>query len=144
MMHLFNNLPPSIEPFATGHIIEQIQMVQEILDNGFGYEVNGSVYFDTEKFIRTEKYYGQLSGRVVEDLITASRDNLKNQDEKRNPADFAIWIKAGDAHFTMAFTLVGRLPGMAPGVLRDEHQISGQAIRHSRGRCRSEVSASRK
>ena len=98
MMRTFNNLTPSIEPSATGHIIEQIQMVQEILDNGYAYEVNGSVYFDTAKFVHEQKYYGQLSGRVVEDLINASRDNLKNQDEKRNPADFAIWIKAGTSH----------------------------------------------
>jgi cysteinyl-tRNA synthetase len=98
MMLRFNNLPPNIEPSATGHIIEQIQMVQDILDNGYGYVENGSVYFDTAKFVSNEKYYGQLSGRIVEDLINASRDNLKNQDEKRNPADFAIWIKAGPSH----------------------------------------------
>lgn len=98
MMHIFNNLPPNIEPSATGHIVEQIQMVQEILDNGYGYVENGSVYFDTAKFVKEEKYYGQLSGRIVEELITESRDNLKNQDEKRNPADFAIWIKAGPGH----------------------------------------------
>lgn len=98
MMRIFNNLPPNIEPSATGHIVEQIQMVQEIIDHGYGYVENGSVYFDTAKFVREEKYYGQLSGRVVEELITASRDNLKNQDEKRNPADFAIWIKAGPGH----------------------------------------------
>jgi cysteinyl-tRNA synthetase len=98
MMHTFNNLDPSIEPRATGHIIEQIAMVQDILDNGYAYEVNGSVYFDTAKFAEEEDYYGQISGRVVEELITASRDDLKNQDEKRNPADFAIWIKAGENH----------------------------------------------
>jgi len=98
MMHAFNNLDPSIEPRATGHIIEQIAMVQDILDNGYAYEINGSVYFDTVKFAKEEDYYGKLSGRVVEELMTATRDDLKNQDEKRNPADFAIWIKAGDNH----------------------------------------------
>jgi cysteinyl-tRNA synthetase len=98
MMRIFNNLPPSIEPSATGHIVEQIQMVQEIIDNGYGYIENGSVYFDTVKFVKKEKYYGQLSGRVVEELISASRDGLKHQDEKHNPADFAIWIKAGPGH----------------------------------------------
>ena len=98
MMQTFNNLDPSIEPRATGHIIEQIAMVQDILDNGYAYEVNGSVYFDTVKFAKEEDYYGKLSGRVVEELLTATRDDLKNQDEKRNPADFAIWIKAGETH----------------------------------------------
>ena len=98
MMRIFNNVPPSIEPHATGHIVEQINMVKDILNNGYGYEVNGSVYFDTEKFVKDQDYYGKLSGRVVEDLINASRDNLKNQGEKRNPADFAIWIKASDSH----------------------------------------------
>ncbi|RLD21208.1 MAG: cysteine--tRNA ligase, partial [Bacteroidetes bacterium] len=98
MMQTFNNLDPSIEPRATGHIIEQIAMVQDILDNGYAYEVNGSVYFDTVKFAKEEDYYGKLSGRVVEELLTATRDDLKNQEEKRNPADFAIWIKAGETH----------------------------------------------
>lgn len=98
MMHTFNVLPPSIEPRATGHIIEQIEMVQAILDNGFAYEKNGSVYFDTLKFAQTTGAYGQLSGRVLEDLIAESRDNLKNQDEKNHPSDFAIWIKASPTH----------------------------------------------
>ena len=98
MMEIFNTLPPSIEPRATGHIVEQIKMVQDIMDNGYGYEVNGSVYFDTAKFARDEDHYGKLSGRIVEDLLNATRDNLKNQDEKRNPADFAIWIKADANH----------------------------------------------
>ena len=99
MMQIFNTLPPSIEPRATGHIIEQIEMVQQILDNGFGYEKNGSVYFNTAKFIESyPSAYGQLSGRKVEDLISESRDNLKNQDEKNHPADFAIWIKADPRH----------------------------------------------
>ena len=98
MMQIFNNLPPSIEPRATGHIIEQIEMVQQIIDNGFGYEVNGSVYFDVLKFIKADKPYGELSGRVVEELLTETRDNLKNQEEKRHPADFAIWMKAAPEH----------------------------------------------
>lgn len=98
MMRTFNNLPPGIEPSATGHIVEQITMVQDIIDNGYAYVVNGSVYFDTARFVREEKYYGQLSGRIVEELMQATRDDLKNQDEKRNPADFAIWIKAGENH----------------------------------------------
>lgn len=98
VMRIFNTLPPSIEPRATGHIVEQIQMVQDIFDNGFAYEVNGSVYFDTVKFVQEEDYYGQISGRVVEELINASRSDLKHQDEKRNPADFAIWIKADERH----------------------------------------------
>ncbi|MBK9723033.1 MAG: cysteine--tRNA ligase [Saprospiraceae bacterium] len=98
MMRLFNNLPPSIEPRATGHIIEQIEMVQEILKRGYAYEKNGSVYFNTVKFIKDDHPYGKLSGRVVEDLLAESRDNLKNQDEKNHPSDFALWIKAGDEH----------------------------------------------
>ncbi len=99
MMSIFNTKSPSIEPRATGHIIEQIEMVQAIIDNGFGYIKNGSVYFDTLKFNAANKnVYGKLSGRVVEELISESRDNLKNQDEKNHPSDFAIWIKADPSH----------------------------------------------
>lgn len=97
MMDIFNNLPPSIEPRATGHILEQIEMVSEIMKNGYGYEVNGSVYFDTVKFAKEKGIYGQLSGRKMEDLLTETRD-LKKQDEKKNPSDFAIWIKADPSH----------------------------------------------
>ncbi len=98
MMRIFNVLPPSLEPRATGHIPEQIEMVQQILDNGYAYEANGSVYFDTLKFAEKSGIYGALSGRKIEDLISESRDNLKKQDEKRNSADFAIWIKADPEH----------------------------------------------
>lgn len=98
MMHIFNTLTPSIEPRATGHIIEQIEMVQEIIDNGFAYVKNGSVYFDTLKFAKSNDVYGKLSGRVIDDLISESRDNLKNQEEKNHPSDFAIWIKASPEH----------------------------------------------
>lgn len=98
MMKTFNTLPPSIEPRATGHIIEQIEMVQQIIDNGLAYEANGSVYFDTIKFAEEQKVYGQLSGRKIEDLLVETRDDLKNQSEKKHPSDFAIWMKASDDH----------------------------------------------
>jgi cysteinyl-tRNA synthetase len=98
MMNLFNTKAPSIEPRATGHIIEQIEMVQSIIDNGYGYVQNGSVYFDTLKFSEDKKSYGALSGRVIEELMSETRDNLKNQSEKRHPADFAIWMKAAPEH----------------------------------------------
>ena len=98
MMRIFNTKSPSIEPRASGHIPEQIKMVQDILDNGYAYVQNGSVYFDTIKFAQEKKIYGQLSGRKIEDLMAASRDDLKSQDEKRHPSDFAIWMKAKPDH----------------------------------------------
>src|SRR5690606_34735747 len=98
MMRILNTLPPGIEPRATGHILEQIEMVQAILDNGYGYVMNGSVYFDTLLFAEKTGQYGILSGRVIDELLAESRDNLKNQDEKRHPSDFAIWMKASDEH----------------------------------------------
>ncbi len=97
MMRIFNTLSPSIEPRATGHIPEQIEMVQNILDNGYGYESNGSVYFDTLKFAEKTGEYGKLSGRIIEELMAESRD-LKNQDDKKHPSDFAIWMKASEEH----------------------------------------------
>lgn len=97
IMELFNTLPPSIEPQASGHIPEQIEMVQKILENGYGYVSNGSVYFDTRKFAKDTGRYGLLSGRILDELYTETRD-LKNQDEKRDPADFAIWMKADENH----------------------------------------------
>jgi cysteinyl-tRNA synthetase len=98
MMRKFNVLPPSIEPRATGHIIEQIEMVKRILENGYAYEENGSVYFDTQKLVNDNGKYGILSGRKVEELIAETRDNLKKQEEKRHPSDFAIWVKAAPSH----------------------------------------------
>ncbi len=92
----FNNLPPSIEPTATGHIIEQIEIIKTIIDNGFAYEVNGSVYFDVIAFNKTNDY-GKLSGRNLEDMINNSRE-LAGQSEKRNPQDFALWKKASSEH----------------------------------------------
>ena len=92
----FNNLEPSIEPTATGHIIEQIQVIQSIIDNGYAYEVNGSVYFDIEKFNKSHDY-GILSGRNIEDMIANTRE-LDGQSDKKNPLDFALWKKAGPEH----------------------------------------------
>lgn len=95
-----NVLRPSIEPRATGHIIEQIEMIQTILDKGMAYEVNGSVYFDVEAYNRT-KNYGTLSGRVVEELQAGAGNQsrqLEGQDEKKNPNDFALWKKALPEH----------------------------------------------
>jgi len=91
-----NNLPPSIEPTATGHIIEQIKIIQDIIDNGYGYEVNGSVYFDIESF-RKNHDYGILSGRNVDDMMSNTR-NLDGQSDKKNPLDFALWKKAEPQH----------------------------------------------
>jgi len=98
MMRKFNVLPPSIEPRATGHIIEQIEMVKKIIENGYGYEKNGSVYFDTIKLVNEGGNYGQLSGRKIDELLVETREELKNQDEKRHPSDFAIWVKASPTH----------------------------------------------
>lgn len=97
MMKVFNTLPPNIEPRATGHIVEQIEMVQQILDNGLAYEKNGSIYFNTIKFAEQSDVYGQLSGKKLDDLMVETRD-LKNQSEKNHPSDFAIWIKASPEH----------------------------------------------
>jgi cysteinyl-tRNA synthetase len=90
-------LPPDIEPQASGHITEQIQVVQEIIENGFGYEVNGSVYFDVPRYNAAHQY-GKLSNRSIEDQLAGTRDTLAGQDEKRSPLDFAIWKKAAPEH----------------------------------------------
>src|SRR5688572_8188466 len=95
-MALLNILPPDIEPRASGHIIEQIEMIREILDNGLAYEVNGSVYFDVPAYNKEHKY-GKLSGRIIEDLISNTRE-LEGQQEKRSPLDFALWKKASVEH----------------------------------------------
>ena len=97
VMEKLNNFPPSIEPSATGHIIEQIDMVKQILENGHAYERNGSVYFKTVEFAQNNEEYGQLSGKKIDDLLQETRD-LKAQSEKNHPADFAIWMKAHEGH----------------------------------------------
>lgn len=95
-MDQLNVLRPSIEPRASGHIIEQIEMIKKIIDAGFAYETNGSIYFDIEKYNKSYNY-GKLSGRVLEDLLSNTRV-LEGQDEKQNPFDFALWKKAEPEH----------------------------------------------
>ena len=95
-MQALNCLAPSIEPRATGHIIEQIEMVKQILKNGFAYEINGSVYLDVNKYNKTYPY-GILSGRNIEDTLEGTRE-LDGQSEKKSPVDFAIWKKANPEH----------------------------------------------
>lgn len=95
-MEALNVLPPSIEPHASGHIIEQIHLVEEILKNGYAYESEGSVYFDVPKYNKDHRY-GKLSGRNIDELLSTTRE-LDGQSEKHNPADFALWKKAQPEH----------------------------------------------
>lgn len=99
-MRMLNNQPPGIEPRASGHVIEQIEMIKSIIDNGYAYVSNGSVYFDVITYSKTNDY-GKLSGRVIDELIAGAgneRRELEGQEEKRNPADFALWKKASPEH----------------------------------------------
>jgi cysteinyl-tRNA synthetase len=96
VLKIFNTLPPSIEPAATGHIIEQIELVKQILAKGLAYEVDGSIYFDVEKYNSTNDY-GILSGRNLEDMLNNTRD-LGGQSDKKGKLDFALWIKAKPEH----------------------------------------------
>ncbi|WP_396635355.1 cysteine--tRNA ligase [Maribacter sp. R77961] len=96
ILEKFNFLPPSIEPTATGHIIEQIEIIKDIIEKGYAYEINNSVYFDVVKFNKTHEY-GKLSGRKLEDMIANTRE-LAAQDEKKSPQDFALWKRAEPQH----------------------------------------------
>lgn len=96
VMREFNALPPSIEPTATGHICEQIEMIKEIMSNGYAYEKNGTIYFDVEKY-NTKFPYGQLTNRKLEELLEGTRE-LGGQDEKKGRLDFALWINAKPEH----------------------------------------------
>ena len=118
----FNNLPPSIEPTATGHIVEQLEIIKDILDKGFAYVVNGSVYFDVLKYNESENY-GVLSGRNIEDSIHNTRV-LDGQSEKKNPQDFALWKKSQSrTHHALAFSLERWFSRVAFGVYGYEHEI---------------------
>ena len=95
-MDRFNNIPPTIEPTATGHIVEQIEMIKKLISEGYAYEINGSVYFDVKKYA-TNYDYGKLSGRVIDDLLETTRE-LEGQEEKKDRADFALWKNASPEH----------------------------------------------
>lgn len=97
VLETFNAMPPTIEPTATGHIVEQIELTQKLIELGMAYEVNGSVYFDVLAYNKKGLNYGELSRRNIEDLISNTRD-LDGQGEKRNPVDFALWKSASPAH----------------------------------------------
>ena len=97
VLELFNLLPPNIEPTATGHIVEQIELTQKLIEKGFAYESNGSVYFDVLEYNKRGLNYGELSKRNIEELFANTRD-LDGQGEKKNPQDFALWKKASPAH----------------------------------------------
>jgi cysteinyl-tRNA synthetase len=97
VLEKFNFLPPSIEPTATGHLVEQIEAVKNLINKGLAYEANGSVYFDIDKYNQTGGKYGELSGRILDDLLNETRE-LDGQSEKRNPLDFAIWKRASPEH----------------------------------------------
>ena len=131
VVELLNTLKPSIEPTATGHMIEQIEYVQQIIKSGYGYESNGSVYFDVEKFSKKHNY-GEISGRKIEDLKNNTRE-LKGQGEKRCPLDFVIWKKAEPKHTMQWNSPWGKgFPGwhlecsvMSTKYLGDEFDIHG-------------------
>ncbi|MGC4128531.1 MAG: cysteine--tRNA ligase [Bergeyella sp.] len=97
VLETFNLLPPTIEPTATGHILEQIELAQKLISDGFAYESNGSVYFDVLEYNKRGLNYGELSRRNIEELFANTRD-LDGQNEKKNPQDFALWKKASPAH----------------------------------------------
>jgi cysteinyl-tRNA synthetase len=127
VMQLFNALPPSIEPTATGHIIEQIQMIEQILEKGLAYEVNGSVYFDVPKYNKTGDY-GILSGRNIEELISGTRE-LDGQGEKRSPLGFCPVEKSSTGtHHALAQPLECWFPRLASGMLGNEYQIPGRRV----------------
>ena len=97
VLDVFNFLPPSIEPTATGHIVEQIELIQKLIQEGFAYESNGSVYFDVVEYNKKGLNYGELNNRNIDELLSNTRD-LDGQNEKKNPQDFALWKNASPAH----------------------------------------------
>jgi cysteinyl-tRNA synthetase len=121
VLQQFNMRPPSIEPTATGHLIEQIEAVKDLIAKGLAYESNGSVYFDINKYNAEGYNYGKLSGRILEDLLTETRE-LEGTAEKRNPLDFAIWKNANPEHIMQWESR------LAFGVYLYEYQIFGQTV----------------
>lgn len=130
-MEKLNTLAPSIEPRATGHIIEQQQLTEKLIKSGYAYEVNGSVYFDVEKY-NSRHRYGILSGRLLDEMRAGSRA-LEGQDEKRGQFDFALWKKASPGHIMKwPSKMERRFPGLAPRVLGDEYEIFRRNLRYPR------------
>jgi cysteinyl-tRNA synthetase len=122
-MAAFNNLPPSIEPTATGHILEQIEIVKQIIENGFAYQVNGSVYFDVKAF-NDSSDYGKLSGRKLEDMIHNTRET-SGQGDKRNPQDFAPLEKSRtNPYYALALPMGRRFSWLAFRMYSHEHKVS--------------------
>lgn len=125
-MEQLNTLPPSIEPHASGHIIEQQELIKQIIENGFAYESEGNIYFDVERY--NQKYhYGKLSGRKIDELFANTRE-LSGQQEKRNPFDFALWKRLPRTHHALALTLGCRIPGWALGMFLHEPEILGRNV----------------
>ena len=118
---------PSIEPHASGHIIEQQELIKQIIENGFAYESEGNIYFDVERY--NQKYhYGKLSGRKIDELFANTRE-LSGQQEKRNPFDFALWKKASPEHIMRWPSPWGvGIPGMALGMFLHEPEILGRNV----------------
>ena len=135
-MDALNVLPPSIEPHASGHIIEQIEYIKKILDSGYAYESEGSVYFDVPKFNR-DYGYGRLSGRNIDELLATTRA-LDGQEEKHNLEE-----GRARAYHALAFAMERRLPGLASRMFHNVGEISRPAFRHSRRRHGSQVPSSR-
>ena len=129
-MNALNVLPPSIEPHATGHIIEQIELVKEIMNNGFAYESQGSVYFDVEKYNKAHNY-GKLSGRNLEDVINNSRLGRCRRKTQSSGLCF-MEVRTTSTHHAMAEPLERWFPGLALRMYCNGTQILGQPLRHSR------------
>ena len=111
ILSLFNNIPPSIEPTATGHIVEQIEIIKKIIDNGLAYEANGNVYFDVLKY-NENNHYGILSGRKIEDLIANTR-SLAGQEEEKSSRLCFMEARRTSTHYALAFSLGRWFPGLA-------------------------------
>ena len=125
-MERLNVLPPSIEPHASGHIIEQIEYIKKILEAGYAYESEGSVYFDVRKY-NQDHNYGKLSGRNIDELLSTTRE-LDGQTEKRFPADFALWKRLRPSISCTAQPVERGFPRMAPRMLDNGREISRNPI----------------
>ena len=119
---------PDISPRASGHIIEQIELVKQLLAKGFAYEVNGSVYYDVQK----SKNYGKLSGRVLDEAVEGTR--VESRSEKRNPVDFALWKKAESGYYALAKPVGRGFPRLAHRMFSNVHEVSWRNIRYPRRR----------